>query len=128
MNIGVHISFQVDIFVFYKSFFFPISSRTFVICCLLDDNYSCRWEVISHCGFDLRFFDILLSIFSRACWPSVCPFEKIAIHVLCIFLIRLLGFLMLTCMSCLCILDINPLSIILFANIFSSSVVCLFVL
>ena len=57
MNIGVHISFQVDIFVFYKSFFFPISSGTFVICCLFDDNHSCRWEVISHCGFDLHFFD-----------------------------------------------------------------------
>ena len=31
-------------------------------------------------------------------------------------------------MSCLCILDINPLSVVSFANIFSHSVGCLFVL
>ena len=43
-------------------------------------------------------------------------------------LIRLFGFLILSCMSCLYILDINPLSAISFANIFSHSVSCLFVL
>ena len=35
------------------------------------------------------------------------------------FLIGLFVFLMLSCMSCLCILDINPLLVISFANIFS---------
>ena len=35
---------------------------------------------------------------------------------------------MLSCMSCLYILDINPLSVISFANIFSYSVGCLFIL
>ena len=35
---------------------------------------------------------------------------------------------MLSCMSCLYILDINPLSVISFANIFSPSVACLFIL
>ena len=38
------------------------------------------------------------------------------------------GFLTLSCMSCLYILDINPLSVISFANIFSHSVGCLFIL
>ena len=37
-------------------------------------------------------------------------------------------FLMLSCMSCLYMLDINPLSVISFANIFSHSVGCLSVL
>ena len=44
------------------------------------------------------------------------------------FLIRFLGFLILSYMSCLYILEINPLSVALFANIFSQSVGCLFTL
>ena len=44
------------------------------------------------------------------------------------FLIGLFVFLILSCMSCLYILEINPLSIALFANIFSHSEGCLFVL
>ena len=44
------------------------------------------------------------------------------------FLIELFVVLMLSCMSCLYILDINPLLVISFANIFSHSVGCLFVL
>ena len=44
------------------------------------------------------------------------------------FLIGLSVFLILSCMSCLYILDINPLLVITFANIFSHSVGCLFVL
>ena len=43
-----------------------------------------------------------------------------------IFLIGLFGFL--SCMSCLYILEINPLSVASFANIFSHSVGCLLVL
>ena len=43
-------------------------------------------------------------------------------------LIGLSGFLILSCMSCLYILEINPLSVDSFANIFSHSQVCLFVL
>ena len=44
------------------------------------------------------------------------------------FLIELFVFLILSSMSCLYILEINPLSIVLFANIFSHSEGCLFVL
>ena len=39
------------------------------------------------------------------------------------FLIGLFAFLLLSCMSCLCILEIKPLLVALFANIFSQSVV-----
>ena len=44
------------------------------------------------------------------------------------FLIVLLAFLILSCMSYLYILEINPLSVDSFANIFSHSEGCLFVL
>ena len=44
------------------------------------------------------------------------------------FLIGLFVFFILSCVSCLYILEINPLSVASFANIFSHSVGCLFVL
>ena len=44
------------------------------------------------------------------------------------FLTRLWGFIILSCVSCLYVLDINPLSVISFANIFPHSVSCLFIL
>ena len=44
------------------------------------------------------------------------------------FLIGLFVFLVLSCMSCLCILEINPLSVVSFAIIFSYYVGCLFTL
>ena len=44
------------------------------------------------------------------------------------FWIGLFVSLILSCMCCLCILEINPLSVDSFANIFSHSEGCLFVL
>ena len=44
------------------------------------------------------------------------------------FLIGLFVVLILSCRSCLYILEINPLSVALFANIFSHSESCLFIL
>ena len=44
------------------------------------------------------------------------------------FLVWLFDFLMLSCMNCLYMLDINPLWVILFVNIFSHSVGCFFIL
>ena len=44
------------------------------------------------------------------------------------FLIGLFVFLILSCMSCLYILEINPLSVASFAIIFSHSESCLFIL
>ena len=44
------------------------------------------------------------------------------------FLIGLFVFLMLSCMSCLFTLDINSLLVISFANTFSHSVNCFFIL
>ena len=73
---------------------------------------------------------VMLSIFSRVCqppvlliWRNVC-FLKRSSH----FLIALLAFLILNCMSFLYILEINPLSVVSFAIIFSNSEGCLFTL
>ena len=40
------------------------------------------------------------------------------------FFIELFIFVILSCMSCLCILEINPLSTTSFANVFSQSISC----
>ena len=70
----------------------------------------------------------MLSIFSCAFWPSVCLlWRDVYLVLLPIFWI---GFvlLILSFMSCVCILEINPLSVASLANIFLHSIGCLFVL
>ena len=69
------------------------------------------------------------------CWASFLPvgylyvfFGKMFIQVLCPFLNPIIWGLVLSCVSSLYILDINPLSDRSFANIFSHSAGCLFVL
>ena len=54
-------------------------------------------------------------------------FGEMSVEVLCPF-VNWTVFLMLSCMSSLYILDINPLSELLFASIFSHLIGCLFVL
>ena len=69
----------------------------------------------------------MLSSFSCASWPSVCLLSRnVYLGLLPIF--GLGCFLILSCMSCLYILEINRLSVDLFANIFSHSEGCLFLL
>ena len=53
-------------------------------------------------------------------------FEKRSIQFSAHFSVALFVFLMLSCMSCLYVLNINPLSVRSFANILSHSVDCLF--
>ena len=74
---------------------------------------------------------MMLSIFSCVCWLSVCCLWRNVDFGFCPFFAWVGGFfffLILNCMSCLCILEIIPLSIALFANIFSQSEGCLFIL
>ena len=64
----------------------------------------------------------MLSIFSCICWLFLClSWKNVCLGVLTIFSIELFGFFILSCMNYLYILEINPLSVALFANIFSQS-------
>ena len=53
--------------------------------------------------------------------------KKCLLGLLSIFFITLFVFWILSCMSCLCILEINPLSVASFSNIFFDSEDCLLV-
>ena len=95
----------------------------FIVCRLFDDGHSDQCEIIAHCSFDLYFSNDVEHIFM--CMSSV---EKYLFRSFSHFLIRLFVFLVLSCMSCLYTLEINPLSVVSFAIIFSHSEVCLFTL
>ena len=74
---------------------------------------------------------MLLSIFS-CIYESVCLlWRNVCLNLLLNFLIGLFAFLILNymnCLNCLCILEINPLLVALFAIIFSHSEGCYLIL
>ena len=70
----------------------------------------------------------MLRIFACACWPSVyLPGKNVYSSILPIFQLGCLLFLLLSCISCLYILEMKPLSAASFEAIFFNSVICLFV-
>ena len=60
----------------------------------------------------------MLSIFLCVYWPSACLWRNICLGLLTIFLIGLFVFLILHCISCLYILEVNPLPVFLVCNYF----------
>jgi len=63
---------------------------------------------------------MMLIIFSYAFWSSICLlWRNVHLYLLPIFWLGCLLFLTLSWMNCLYILEIKPLSVALFANIFS---------
>ena len=71
---------------------------------------------------------MMLSILSCVCWQSVYLWRYVCLVLLPIFGLGCLFFLILSCMCCLYILEINPLLVALFANILSHYEGCLFIL
>ena len=100
-----------------------------VVCRLFDDGHSDWCEVIPHGSFDLHFSN------NEKCWAS---FHVFVSHLYVFFGDVCLGlfprfdwvvcFSDTDCMSCFHMLEINPLSVVSFAIIFSHSECCLFTL
>ena len=110
-----------------RVFLFSTPSPAFIVCRLVDDGHSDQCEVISLCGFDVHFSN------NEQCWAT---FHVFVSHLYVFFvemsfqvffpLFDWVVFLVLSCMSCLYTLEINPLSVVLFAINFFHSEGCLF--
>ena len=112
------------------------SMPTLVICCLFYNSHSDRCEVVSHCGLmqitkGNDHFPVdqwYRGSFHVSVGHLYVFFGKMSIQSLCLFFNWAVWFLLLSSMSSLYILDINPSMNTWFVNIFFHSVGYLFLL
>ena len=97
---------------------------------VFDDGHYDRCEEIFHCGFDFHFSDFKQheASFRVPVGYVYLLWKNIYEDLLSIFWLVCSSFSILSCMKHLYVLDINPLLIPSFANIFFHSVDCLFIL